>query len=135
MDRKFDHTKAIFVFGSNEGGFHGAGAARFALEHRGAQLRNPFGLQGRSYAIPTKDREIRNTLDLPKIKDYVNQFLLFAEQTKGTYQYQVTCIGCGLAGLKHGDVALMFYGAPDNCWFDEAWKPYLDDSVQYWGTF
>lgn len=132
---KFDHTKAIFVFGSNEGGWHGAGAAAFAHKHRGAVLRVGTGLTGRSYAIPTKDATIKHTLDLPKIKDYVNQFLLFAEQTKDIHQYQVTCIGCGLAGLKHGDIAPMFYGAPDNCWFDEAWKPYLGDSVKYWGTF
>lgn len=125
----------IFVFGSNEGGIHGAGAAKFAFEQRGARWGKAFGISGQNYAIPTKDAEIRHTLPLPKIKDYVDQFLLFAEQTKGVHEFQVTCIGCGLAGLKHSDIAPMFYGAPDNCFFDEAWKPYLGDSVKYWGTF
>lgn len=131
---KFDHTKAIFVFGSNEAGLHGAGAARFALDKRGAVLRQPYGLQGRSFAIPTKDASIRHTLSLPEIQKYVDQFKLFAEQTKDTHQFQVTRIGCGLAGLHDTDIAPMFEGSPDNCWFDEAWL-HSGLNGQYWGTF
>ena len=130
---KFDHKTAIFVFGSNEGGFHGAGAARFALEHRGAKLRVAFGQEGQSFAIPTKDETIRHTLSLTTIKRYVDEFIeeakLHPEQS-----YQVTRIGCGLAGLKDEDIAPMFYEAPDNCWFDEAWKPWLPNA-KFWGTF
>ena len=131
--RKFDHTTAIFVFGSNEGGWHGAGAARFALDHRGAILKQPFGLQGRSYAIPTKDETIRHTLPLPAIQKYVDIFKLFAE-SRPDLQFQVTRIGCGLAGLKDMDIAPMFAGSPANCWFDEAWL-HSGINGQYWGTF
>ena len=46
-----DYKTAIFVFGSNEGGFHGAGAAKFALNYKGAELRNPVGLQGQNHVI------------------------------------------------------------------------------------
>ena len=49
-------------------------------------------------------------------------------------KFQVTRIGCGLAGLKDSDIAPMFQDAPPNCRFDEAWKPYLKDK-EYWGTF
>lgn len=42
----------IFVFGSNAQGMHAGGAARFALEHFGAEWGVGEGLQGRSYAIP-----------------------------------------------------------------------------------
>lgn len=126
-------TNMIFVFGSNEGGWHGAGAAKFALEHRGAKLRVPFGQEGQSFAIPTKDETIKHTLKLPTIKAYVDEFIeeakLHPEQS-----YQVTRIGCGLAGLKDEDIAPMFKDAPDNCWFDTAWEPWLGER-KYWGHF
>lgn len=48
--------------------------------------------------------------------------------------FQVTCIGCGLAGLKHEDIAPMFKDAPGNCVFDTLWKPWLPDA-EFWGTF
>lgn len=141
MNKAFDHNIAIFVFGSNEGGWHGAGAAKFALDFKGAKLRQAYGLQGQAFAIPTKDESIRNTLSLPKINRYVEQFMAFAEQTKETHQFQVTRIGCGLAGLKDADIAPMFHyigeQLVDNVWFDEAWEPYLTPAngmFQYWGT-
>jgi hypothetical protein len=46
----------IFVFGSNLAGRHGAGAALAALKDHGAIYGRGEGLQGQSYAIPTKDR-------------------------------------------------------------------------------
>lgn len=45
----------IFVFGSNTEGRHGKGAALFAREKCGAIYGQAKGLQGRSYAIVTKD--------------------------------------------------------------------------------
>ena len=45
----------IFVFGSNESGIHGAGAARFAYDNFGAFYEQGFGLMGQSFGIPTKD--------------------------------------------------------------------------------
>lgn len=133
MPKGFDHTKAIFVFGSNEGGWHGAGAAKFALDRRGAILRQAVGLQGQSYAIPTKDESIRHTLSLPAIQKYVDDFKAFAE-AHPELQFQVTRIGCGLAGLHDTDVAPMFDGSPMNCWFDEVWL-HSGLNGQYWGTF
>jgi hypothetical protein len=125
---------AIFVFGSNEGGFHGAGAAKFALDFKGAILRQPVGRQGQSYAIPTKDVTIRYTLPLPLIEQYVYNFLEYAVRNP-ELDFQVTRIGCGRAGLKNEQVAPMFKNAPDNCWFDEAWIPYLNNKDRhYWGS-
>lgn len=43
----------IFVFGSNRFGHHAGGAARWVLDHFGAEWGNGEGLQGQSYAIPT----------------------------------------------------------------------------------
>ena len=45
-----DTSKMIFVFGSNQAGIHGAGAARFAVLNRSAKFYQPEGLQGQSYA-------------------------------------------------------------------------------------
>lgn len=130
-----DYSKAIFVFGSNEAGLHGAGAAAFARRRKGAILHQPFGLQGQSYAIPTKDASVRITLPLDKIQKYVDIFKLFAE-SRPDLEFQVTRIGCGLAGLHDTDIAPMFDNAPDNCWFDGAWSTYIgirEDRI--WGTF
>jgi hypothetical protein len=57
----------VFVFGSNEAGIHGAGAARLAFEKFGAVWKIGVGHEGKTYAIPTKDYVIK-TLDLIEIK-------------------------------------------------------------------
>lgn len=124
----------VFVFGSNEGGFHGAGAAKYALKYRGAKLYQAEGRQGNSYAIPTKDRTIQRTLSVKAIKEYVDRFIGYASVS--TEEFQVTRIGCGLAMLADEDIAPLFRDAPNNCSFDLAWKPFLDDKPRkYWGTF
>lgn len=102
----------VFVFGSNEAGVHGAGAAKLALCEFGAEWGNGIGLQGQSYAIPTKDFDIR-TLSLDIIKHYIDEFLEFAEYTPNSI-FLVTEIGCGLAGYSAKDIAPMFRGASDN---------------------
>lgn len=99
----------IFVFGSNEAGIHGAGAAKLAWEEFGAELRVGFGETGRTFAIPTKDRRIE-TLPLPKIEAYVNKFIEHADQNPDKI-YLVTEIGCGLAGYKPINIAPMFLPA------------------------
>ncbi len=98
----------VFVFGSNESGIHGAGAAKFAVS-LGAVYGQPTGLQGRTYAIPTKNRKIV-TLPLDSIKTYVDQFIEFARQNPHL-QFLTTEIGCGLAGLTPEQIAPMFLDA------------------------
>ena len=122
----------VFVFGSNLAGIHGAGAAKFAQRHFGAVYGKGIGHVGRSYAIPTKNERIE-TLPLNSIQAYVYGFIAYAiGHPKLTFQ--VTQVGCGLAGIPAKDMAEMFIGAPKNCLFDEAWKPILGDTVEYWGT-
>jgi hypothetical protein len=110
----------IFVFGSNLAGRHGAGAAKFALENHGAVYGHGVGIQGRSYAIPTKDQHIK-TLPLYIIKLHVNVFKLFARQHEELTFY-VTPIGCGLAGYKRKQIRPFFEGMPANCRFAETWE-------------
>jgi len=122
----------FFVFGSNEAGIHGAGAAAHAVRHLGAVWGQGVGLQGRTYAIPTKDRRL-DTLPLKTIQDYVDEFLTVACKMPEIH-FQVTQLGCGLAGHKPADIAPMFERAPPNCSFDLAWKFWLPERTKFWGT-
>ena len=57
----------VFVFGSNPEGRHGAGAAKIAKEKFGAIYGQGEGLQGNSYAIPTKDLRVKENKGLRSI--------------------------------------------------------------------
>lgn len=105
-------TKEIFVFGSNLAGRHGSGAARYAVLNHGAIYGQGIGLQGTSYAIPTKDHNIQ-TLPLFEIKKYVDAFIQVAHNNPELI-FMVTAIGTGLAGLKSEEVAPMFSQVPSN---------------------
>jgi hypothetical protein len=109
----------IFVFGSNLAGRHGKGAALCALKEHGAIYGRGRGLQGSSYAIPTKDAFL-DPLPLERISEEVKEFLIFAE-THPDFIFKVTKIGCGLAGYKEEDIAPMFKDAPYNCILPEGW--------------
>ena len=102
----------IFVFGSNLAGRHGKGAALWARQNRGAIYGRGIGLQGESYAIPTKDWNLR-TLDLRSIESHVRQFIKFARENP-QMKFQLTPIGCGLAGYSHNQIAPLFRDAPAN---------------------
>jgi hypothetical protein len=110
----------IFVFGSNIAGRHGAGAAKFAAQHHGAIYGQGIGLQGSSYGIPTKDAAIR-TLPLPAIDQFVGEFIEFAK-SRPDLTFDITPIGCGLAGYKRAQIKPMFEGMPDNCRFNATWN-------------
>jgi hypothetical protein len=101
----------VFVFGSNESGRHGLGAAKTALSW-GAKWGQAEGLQGRTYGIPTKDSSVRRTLSVVEIKPYVDRFIEFAK-TNPNVIFLVTEVGCGLAGLKPKEVAPLFAEATE----------------------
>ena len=101
----------IFVFGSNEAGRHGKGAALTAVREYGAKMGQGYGRQGQCFAIPTKNAKIQ-TLKLPTINSSVEKFLCYAKNNLHLTFY-VTRIGCGLAGYKDSDIAPMFKEALD----------------------
>jgi hypothetical protein len=113
----------IFVFGSNLAGRHGKGAALHAFKHKGAVYGQGEGLQGQSYAIPTKDEQIK-TLPLEAIQKSVERFRQFALSNPDK-KFLVTAIGTGLAGYSHEQIAPMFRGFPKNCYFPEEWLRFL----------
>ena len=125
--------KMTFVFGSNLAGIHGAGAARFANRKLGAVWGVGEGPTGECYALPTKGHKIEN-LSLSKINFHIKKFLDHAANNLDK-DYKVTCVGTGLAVWDHKDIAPLFEDAPRNCYFDELWRPFLGDKVEYWGTF
>jgi hypothetical protein len=103
--------RKIFVFGSNEAGRHGKGAAAFAYKNHGAIYGQGAGLQGNSYAIPTKDASLK-PLALETIQSYVNIFLAFSE-LHPDWDFLITNIGCGLAGYTPTQIAPMFASHKD----------------------
>jgi hypothetical protein len=119
-----EKSDMIFVFGSNTAGVHGAGAARSAAYEHGAIFGQGEGLQGNSYALPTKDHEIE-TLPLSTIRWHVDQFLCFA-RANPLMEFQVTRVGCGLAGYTDREIAPLFYGAPENCYMPQEWRELFD---------
>jgi hypothetical protein len=115
MNREMKHTpenihelkeNEIFVFGSNEGGIHGRGAAETAMYKFGAVFGKGYGIQGQSFAIPTKNRWLK-TLPISEISKYVDGFFTFAIQHP-ELKFYVTKIGCGLAGYSVDEMKELF---------------------------
>jgi hypothetical protein len=100
----------VFVFGSNEAGRHGRGAAKTAMQW-GAQYQIGYGHVGQTFAIPTKNASIQ-TLDLNSIAKYVDWFVMYVINHP-ELEFFVTRIGCGLAGYKPEQIAPMFMACLD----------------------
>lgn len=127
----------IFVFGSNPEGRHGAGAAKVACEKFGAIYGQGEGLQGNSYAIPTKDLRIPGTRSIPPavIVENIKRFyevarsrpeLIFKIAYRNTYQPSLN----GYTGVEM--LAMFLYAGstpthlgiliPENVLFSEEWE-------------
>ncbi|MFZ2152047.1 MAG: hypothetical protein WAV09_03005 [Minisyncoccia bacterium] len=119
----FQHVTIIFVFGSNLAGRHGKGAALWAKNEFGAVYGVGVGRTGNAYAIPTKSIYL-NTLPLSEIAKHVRIFILYA-QTHPELLFQVTRVGCGLAGYKNEEMAPLFKGCPANCMMPKEWLEFL----------
>lgn len=113
-------TPKIFVFGSNLKGIHRRGAAKFALDHRGAIYGQGWGRQGMSWALPTKATPWES-LPLKKIEGFVVAFLHYAKENPHL-TFEVTRVGCGLAGYTDTDIAPFFKDAPLNCNLPDGWR-------------
>lgn len=120
----------IFVFGSNEAGRHGMGAAKIAKEKYGAVPGQGDGLMGRCFGISTKDQFLQ-TRPLEEMDFDVGNFCAFAK-LHPCLNFFVTRVGCGLAGNDDADMAKLFLRLAQmtghdmkNCSFAEEWKPFL----------
>lgn len=135
VDQMMDEDpRAIFVFGSNLAGRHGRGAALTAVQRYGAIYGKGEGIQGRSYALPTKDRAIR-TLPLERIEHHVERFLEFARQSQDL-KFLLTPAGTGLAGYTTAQMAPLFVHVPHNVVVPSTWARIIlplrrdDETVQ-----
>lgn len=104
---------AIFVFGSNLRGRHGAGSALAAARYHGAEEGIGFGPTGDAFAIPTRTRGIYASLPLPVIADYVAMFIAYANRHP-ELTFNCVAIGCGNAGYAPAEIAPLFRTAPVN---------------------
>jgi hypothetical protein len=95
----------IFVFGSNEAGRHGKGAAKTAMKW-GARYGQGFGIWGNTFAIPTMDKNIHK-LKIERVERWINKFYQ-AASCLPYKKFLVTEIGCGLAGFKVKEIAPLF---------------------------
>lgn len=109
----------IFVFGSNRAGRHGKGAAKWAQQYYGARPKIWDGLCGNSYGIPTKSADLE-TLPLEDIAESAKKFLAFAKRYPDE-QFNVTAIGCGLAGYTHDEILPLFYPVSENVSLPGLW--------------
>lgn len=124
-----DPLQCIFVFGSNLAGRHGAGAAREARLRYGAVYGMGKGQFNRSYALPTKDENLKS-LPIAAIRREVADFIEHAKHMDQEL-FVVTRVGCGLAGYADAEIAPMFRHAPANCSFAEQWRRYLDSEAPW----
>lgn len=112
----------IFVFGSNLAGRHGAGAAKYAVEHYGAEYGVGIGRTGNAYAIPTKDSNLK-TLPLDDIEYFISIFVDYARYWSDD-KFLLTPIGCGLAGYRRDQIRPLIekYDPPDNVILTKEWN-------------
>ncbi|MCZ4244931.1 A1S_2505 family phage non-structural protein [Pedobacter punctiformis] len=96
----------VFVFGSNMNGNHAGGAARLAQDKFGAINGQAFGLQGKSFGIPTLNYDM-SKIAMPDLARFVSKFIAFAD-TNRNLAFLVTEIGCGIAGFTHAEIAPLF---------------------------
>ncbi|MDH5573400.1 MAG: hypothetical protein OEY89_16675 [Gammaproteobacteria bacterium] len=111
------------MFGSNTQGRHGKGAAKYALDYHGAIYGQSEGMQGSSYGIITKNISGKgNKVSLEDIGVSVYKFMDFAKNNQNL-KFNVTKIGCGLAGFTEVDIMKLFKGAPNNVILPDGWNP------------
>ena len=104
----------IFVFGSNMNGNHAGGAARLAVEKFGAIMGKAEGIQGRSYAIPTLDKDMQKVTE-EELLVFLENFGNYANEHPER-EFLLTAIGTGIAGFDASYMAYMVLRAnlPDN---------------------
>lgn len=116
----------VFVFGSNLAGRHGKGAALEAKEKWGAIYGKGQGRQGNSYAIPTKDYNLR-PLPLDKIASYIALFKEYAFYHDEDI-FRLTAIGCGYAGYKPEQIGPLFGKVTYNVKIPKEFKPFVKNT-------
>ena len=117
-----------FVFGSNELGIHGAGAALYAHKELAVPQGMGEGITMRAYALPTCSRP-GIPLPLDTVRFYVERFLRVARGFQ-EIRFFVSEVGCGHAGYSASDIAPLFAGVTANCDMPPGWRRLAGESVR-----
>lgn len=124
----------VFVFGSNPEGRHGAGAAAYAKNNFGAIYGQGEGLQGQSYALPTKDLRVKTnnslrSISVEDITSNISKLYAVARQNPAKEFLVTDYSGKNLNGYTGQELANMFVNAgpiPSNVIFHENFNKLLD---------
>ena len=124
----------VFVFGSNTESRHGKGAAKTAIDKFKATYGQPFGRQGNSFAIVTKDltKKTHPSVSRDKIVSQIIYFYLYAMQHSGE-KFFVAYSGLdkNLNGYTNKEMAEMFSVKglliPDNVIFEESFAVLVEE--------
>jgi hypothetical protein len=133
--------KEIFVFGSNPEGRHGAGAAKIALKY-GAKYYQGRGLQGSTYALPTKNLKAgytekatgityekagKNSISLEQIKENIKELYVVAKNNPQlTFKIVYTNDNNNLNGYSSNEIFDTFIrdiDIPENISFSDTFIP------------
>ena len=130
----------VFVFGSNPEGKHGksekGGASGVAQRLFGAKRGVGEGLQGNSYAIPTKDLRVKKndghkSISPEQITESIRKMYEVARQMPDKkfkiayYNGADTVTLCGYTGLEMVQMFLA-HPVPDNVYFSSAWRKIIE---------
>ena len=114
----------IFVFGSNTQGRHGRGAALTARLKFGAIYGNPEGIQGKSFAIITKDltKKTHPSRTVSQIISQINKLYEYANlHPDKEFIIPYKCSDYNLNAYSSEEMAKMFASIdiPENIVFDK----------------
>jgi len=120
----------VFVFGSNEAGRHGKGAAKEALRSFGAIPGQALGYSGHapkhSYAVPTKTKTLQQR-HIGFIEQSILKFITFANSNP-QLNFWMTRVGCGLAGYHDCQIVFLFLREDtpfERISWPEPWIPFI----------
>lgn len=117
----------VFVFGSNTQGRHGKGAALVARNNFGAVYGQAEGIQGRSFAIITKDLTSRTqpSRTPEQIKEQIHKLYEYTKQNPGKeFLVAYSASGTNLNFYSNDQMAEMFASEniPNNIVFEEGFN-------------
>jgi len=127
----------VFVFGSNPEGRHGKGAAKTAMNF-GAIYGQGEGMQGQSYALPTKDLRVKEnnglrSISSEQITNSISTLYNIAEENNEKEFLVSDYSGKNLNGYTGKEMAEMFVNAgkiPDNIIFNKNFLPMINEEIK-----
>ena len=123
----------IYVFGSNTEGRHGKGSALIALQEFGAKYGQASGMQGRSYAIITKDlrKKVHPSVSPEIIKKQIQHLYKIATDSEYEYVISYRANVINLNNYSPKEMAAMYaaFDIPLNFVFEEKFYELICEEI------